>query len=193
MSDHAESTKRASPEPGVEPPAKKPARGNLAVRDRAECLAKLAPYKELVKDSRAANPKDLDWKMGEGRSAGELVVYNKDTGRETAVLEGYGEAKIFTSDPEKLNVKLSLDPAADWDRSLVELFSEKLPRAIVKNLKALTSAKDGCKPLISKKQAKVIQEKAGSDGIEKFIWEEIILDESGAACPCATRRVAPLC
>jgi hypothetical protein len=193
MSDHAESTKRASPEPGVEPPAKKPARGNLAVRDRAECLAKLAPYKELVKDSRAASPRDLDWKMGEGRSAGELVVYNKVTGRETAVLEGYGEAKIFTSDPEKLNVKLSLDPHADWDRSLVELFSKKLPRAILQNLKALTSAKDGCKPLISKKQAKVIQEKADSDGIEKFIWEEIILDESGAACHRATRRVAPLC
>ena len=186
MSQETETLKHELPVED-EQPAKRRAPGNFTVRDRAECHRKLPAYSELVKDARAADPRDLKWKMGEGRSAGELVVYNKTTGRETAVLEGFGDCKIFTTDPEKLNVKLSLDEARPWDKAIIDLFRKRLPEAVVENLKALTAAKDGCKPLISKKQAKSIKEKAESgasqEELYQFIWEDIILDESGPHIP----------
>lgn len=185
MSD--DERKRGATPVAEEEPPKRQNRGNFAIRDRSDCLGKLGPYRELVKDSRAANPANLTFKMGEGRSAGELVVFNTETGRETCIAEGFGEGKIFTSDPEKLNIKLSLDESREWDRNMIDVFRKKLPEAIAANLKALTVAKDGCKALVSKKQAKAIKEKMDNgtapEELHDFIWNDIILDESGPHIP----------
>lgn len=185
MSDD-ERKRGATPEGEPQAP-KRQNRGNFATRDRNECLSKIAPYRELTKDSRAANPAKVTWQMGEGRSAGELVCVNTETGRPTCILEGYGDGKIFTSDPEKLNVKLSLDETRRWDRDMIDLFRKELPKAIFVNLKALSTAKDGCKALISSKQRKSVEKKAADGSTQEelyeFIWEEIILDESGPHIP----------
>ena len=191
MEDTQASSLSPVPEYAEERPQKRQNKGNFTVRDKSACLERLDDFKALVGEERAADPGKLKWCLDKSN---QPTVCDRD-GKETCIFEVFGEGVIFTSDPEKLNVKVTLEPEKrQFDRDLIALFSEKLPEMMINHLKELSTPQEaGAKSVISTKQRKAIEKKI-ADGVESaeiysYIWNDILLDESGPHIPIKVRTL----
>lgn len=175
-----EEVKRAAEE--AELPQPKRIRNNFSLRSNEDCAAKIDAFHQLNSDGRAPNIDDLDWRPGSGAQQGSLEIFNKKTGKSTAVIDVPGEAIMFTGgdDPAKIGIKVSVLPDTKIGKQIMHLFHKRLPEAMFKYRHELSKGKDGKKPLVTSKWLKAM-EKAEDPII--YVLEEILLDESGPHIP----------